>query len=105
MRGGDIIAKRKTAREAVRRFAKSVDYPEDALFDTASIRIIGRGELTVEGCRGVLLCAASRICLDMGDFVATVYGSNMTIDELSLAQLCITADVTALALDPKGDGE
>lgn len=106
MGGGVIIKKtRNAALEAAHRLAKGVDYPEDALFDSPSIHILGREALSIEGCRGVLLCAEDRIVLDMGGFTATIYGSSLTIDELSVARLEITADITALALDLKGEGE
>lgn len=82
-----------------------MDYPEDALFDSPGIHILGREGLSVEGCRGVLLCAEDRIVLDMGDFTATIYGSSLAIDELSIARLEITAQITALALDLKGGSE
>ncbi len=82
-----------------------MDYPEDALFDCPGIHILGREGLSVEGCRGVLLCAEDRIVLDMGEFTATIYGSSLSIDELSIARLEISAEITALAFDLKGEGE
>jgi len=97
-------AKRKdVVEEAALKLAYAMDYPVDALYDTPSIHVTGRNQLTVEGCRGIRQFVEGRITLDMGKFSVTVHGVNIQLGNLSKTELTITGKISTVTWDDRGD--
>lgn len=54
------------------------------------------GYLTTDGCRRVLDFEPEKICLDMGNFIVTFYGSDLRIESLSGKRLILAGQFSAI---------
>lgn len=59
------------------------------------------GFLTTEGCRKVLDFEPEKICLDMGDFLVTFYGTELRIESLTGKRLIMAGHITDITFRNK----
>lgn len=62
------------------------------------------GYLVTEGCRKVLDFEPEKICLDMGDFLVTFYGSELRIESLTGKRLIMAGSITDISFRNKWEG-
>lgn len=59
------------------------------------------GYMTTEGCRRVLDFEPEKICLDMGNFIVTFYGSELRIESLTGKRLILAGRIANIAFQNK----
>lgn len=57
--------------------------------------------LVTQACRKVLDFAPEKICLDMGNFIVTLYGGGLRIESLNGRRLLLTGRITAITFQNK----
>ncbi len=92
---------KQTAQETIARIGYGIDYPLDAVLDVPSIRVVGNGLAIIEGCRGLVDYVGNRITIDLGDYVASVYGSELVMENLSKGAMNITGRISSISFDKK----
>ncbi|MGN0775555.1 MAG: YabP/YqfC family sporulation protein [Candidatus Ventricola sp.] len=70
-------------KRGMRRMARTISLPEDALTKGARVTMIGRGSVLVEGQRGVVELSRRRIRLKTQDGMLSVLGQALELRELS----------------------
>lgn len=63
------------------------------------------GYLMTEGCRRVLDFAPEKICLDMGNFLVTFYGTELQIESLAGKRLILTGRIANIAFRSKWEAQ
>lgn len=66
--------------------------PPDNFYHLPDFEMRG-GYLMTEGCRKVLDFEPQKICLDMGDFLVTFYGTNLQIESLTGKRVVLTGRI------------
>lgn len=59
------------------------------------------GYLMTEGCRKVLDFGTKKICLDMGNFIVTFYGTELRIESLAGKRLILAGRIEHIAFENK----
>lgn len=59
------------------------------------------GFLTTDGCRRVLDFAPEKICLDMGNFLITLYGTELQIESLAGKRLILAGKIKSITFQSK----
>ncbi len=78
--------------ERVKKLLENSGLPEDAVFSSARVTMVGRSGVTVEGQRGVIELSAERIRFRTGSGMLAVAGSALLLRELSPDTAVITGD-------------
>lgn len=86
---------------AAMKIIRGLDYPVDSLFDVPSVHITGNSAVIVEGCKGILSYAESRIVLDMGRFTVSIHGTGIELENLSKISLAINGKISTITYDAK----
>lgn len=63
------------------------------------------GYMSTEGCRKVLDFQPEKICLDMGNFLVTFYGTELRIESLSGKRLILAGHITDISFRNKWEGQ
>jgi len=95
--------KKNLVESAIVKMAHGIDYPVDTLLDVPSVHVIGRDNITVEGCKGILFYLDDKVTLDMGKFAVTFHGTNIELKNLSSVELSIRGKLSAITYDTKED--
>lgn len=59
------------------------------------------GYLTTDGCRRVLDFGPEKICLDMGNFIVTFYGTKLRIESLAGKRLILAGQISHITFQNK----
>ncbi|MEG0833431.1 MAG: YabP/YqfC family sporulation protein [Oscillospiraceae bacterium] len=95
------IRGRKVYKRAAEAVAEDLDFPIDSLFDEPVIHLTGRQRVEFECCKGITKYDDRVISIDMGDFIASVYGRQLIMQTLSRTNLVICGNITSVSLDGK----
>lgn len=74
--------------------------PPSGFYQLPAFEIRGRC-LVTQACRKVLDFAPEKICLDMGNFIVTLYGGGLRIESLNGRRLLLTGRITAITFQNK----
>lgn len=98
MKPGKPKAKR-TRKEAV-SVRSMLAQPPTAFYRLPEFELRG-GYLITEGCRRVLDFEPEKICLDMGNFIVTFYGTELRIESLTGKRLILAGRIANIAFRNK----
>lgn len=74
--------------------------PPSAFYRLPDFEMRG-GFLTTDGCRRVLDFAPEKICLDMGNFLVTLYGAELQIESLAGKRLILAGKIKGITFQNK----
>lgn len=77
--------------------------PPDSFYRLPEFSLRGRC-LTVDGCQRVLDFTPEKICLDMGRFLVTFYGTGLRIESLAVKRILLTGHITDISFRDKWEG-
>ena len=80
------------------RASRALDVPGDVVAGQPRIELIGRGELRMEGHRGILAYGPEEIHVSGGSLVVQVRGSGLELRAMTPTELLITGDINAVEL-------
>ncbi len=86
-------------QDNITRIGYGLDYPLDAVFDIPSVRVVGNGMAIIEGCRGLIDYAAGRITIDLGEYSATIFGSDLVMENLAKGAMNVTGRISSVSFD------
>lgn len=77
--------------------------PPDGFYRLPEFSLRG-GCLATDGCRRVLDLTPEKICLDMGGFLVTLYGTSLRIESLCGKRLLLAGRFTGITFQEKWKG-
>lgn len=93
---------KKKKDELVSRFAEEMQLPLSALTDTFRIELRGAGEMTVEGCMGIIEYDENSVSLNLGKNAVNVSGTYLEINAFSEQQAVITGNIASISFSVTG---
>lgn len=80
------------------------EQPAEGFYRLPELQIRG-GCILTDGCRRVLDFSPEKLCLDMGHFVITFYGSQLRIESFSGRRLSVAGTVRRIDFAQKWEGQ
>lgn len=92
--------KAKRTRKEAASLRSMLAQPPSAFYRLPEFELRG-GYLITEGCRRVLDFEPEKICLDMGNFIVTFYGTELRIESLTGKRLILAGRIANIAFRNK----
>ena len=85
-------------RDFAARIAAKLDIPREVLPGGFSLSLVGEGELTVRGCKRILLYQDDRIEFAVGKTVLSVLGNALYCTSFAGGAVTVTGKITAILI-------
>lgn len=80
------------------RASRAFDVPADVIAGQPRLRLVGTGELSMEGHRGILAYGPDEIHISGGKLVVRVKGSGLELRAMNPTELLITGEIRMVEL-------
>lgn len=94
------VLKHKSRRTGEIPVRSLLTQPPAAFYRLPDFEMRG-GFLTTDGCRRVLDFAPEKICMDMGNFLVTLYGTELQIESLAGKRLILAGKIKSITFQNK----
>ena len=92
------MEKMKRENRVLSRAAELFDLPADGLGGVPRVELTGKGELRMEGHRGILAYGPEEIHISGGRLVVRVRGSGLELRAMTPTELLITGEIDGVEL-------
>ncbi|MBO5734463.1 MAG: YabP/YqfC family sporulation protein [Clostridia bacterium] len=91
------MKKRKTAKHNIpKKIAKTLDIPEDILFDIPRITMMSNRELRIENYKSILEYESDKISLSAKEMMIELHGADLDITIITDEEICITGYIVSI---------
>lgn len=91
------MARRKVRKRSIpQKIAKTLDIPEDILFDIPRITMMSNTELRIENYKSILEYEADKITLLTKNMIIEIYGDGLNITIITDDEISICGTITAV---------
>lgn len=89
----------KANNDIKKRFAEISDLPKELVTNYSKMILVGNNEFTIENYRGIIEYEEHKIRLSSKTGEITVYGRNLSINELDNEELLVTGKITSIEIE------
>ena len=88
---------KKRKRSITEVVADTVGFPDTLSASTPDVYIIGTREISVDGCRGILVYETTEVALRLKDRVMTVKGEELTLKTFFASHVTVRGRISAIS--------
>ena len=92
---------KKRKRNITEVVADTVGFPETLSLSTPDVHIIGTREISVDGCRGILVYETAEVVLRLKDRAMTVTGEDLTLKTFFASHVTVRGRISSISFEER----
>ncbi len=90
------MARKKAKRLAPKKITKTLDIPEDVIFNSPRITMMSNKELRIENYTSILLYEENQVSVATKDVILSIQGENFSIEIITDDEFTLTGSIVCL---------
>lgn len=90
------MARKKAKRLTPKKIVKTLDVPEDVIFNSPRITMMSNKELRIENYTSILLYEENQVSVATKDVILSIQGENFSIEIITNDEFTLTGNIGSL---------